>query len=113
MKNYGLVGPKPEISAEDIRIIASWIDLNLFGLFVYLSGFRKGRRMKRLFLSRTDRKIAGICGGIAETFDIDPTIVRLLLVVLALVTAVIPVVLGYLLAWWIIPEKELQSPGPH
>ena len=33
---------------------------------------------KRLYLSHRDRKIAGVCGGLAEYFDIDPTIVRLL-----------------------------------
>ena len=33
--------------------------------------------MKKLFRSSTDRKICGVCGGIAEYFDIDPTLVRL------------------------------------
>lgn len=32
---------------------------------------------KRLYKSETDKKIAGVCGGVAEYFDIDPTIVRL------------------------------------
>lgn len=32
---------------------------------------------KRLYRSRTDRKVGGVCGGIAEYFDVDPTIVRL------------------------------------
>lgn len=34
--------------------------------------------MKRLYRSRTDRKIAGVCGGIANYFEVDPTFVRLL-----------------------------------
>jgi phage shock protein C len=62
--------------------------------------------MKRLLLSSTDRKLGGVCGGIAEYMELDPTIVRLLTVVLTLITAVIPVVIGYILAWIIIPRKQ-------
>ena len=65
-----------------------------------------GASMKRLLLSSTDRKLGGVCGGIAEYMELDPTIVRLLTVVLTLITAVIPVVIGYILAWIIIPRKQ-------
>ena len=61
--------------------------------------------MRRLYLPRKDKKIFGICGGIGETYDIDPTLIRLGLVFLCLVTAVLPVVLTYLIAWLIIPDK--------
>ncbi len=61
--------------------------------------------MKRLYLSTTDRKLAGVCGGIAEYMEIDPTIVRLLTVVLALITAVIPCCIAYGIAWIIVPRK--------
>jgi len=64
--------------------------------------------MKRLYLSSTDRKIFGVCGGIAEYFDVDPTVVRIGVVVLAIVTAVFPVVIGYIIAKLLVPE----SPGP-
>ena len=60
--------------------------------------------MKRLSRSSTDRKIAGVCGGLAEYFEVDPTIVRLVVVAVALVTAVIPMLVGYLLSWMIIPR---------
>jgi len=60
--------------------------------------------MKRLRRSSTDRKIAGVCGGLAEYFEVDPTIVRLVVVAVALVTAVIPMLVGYLLSWIIIPR---------
>jgi phage shock protein C len=62
--------------------------------------------MKRLTLSQNDRKIAGVCGGLGEYLDLDPTIVRLTVVVLGLVTAVIPMVIGYLIAWMVIPRKS-------
>lgn len=61
--------------------------------------------MKRLYLSDTDKKIGGVCGGIAEYFEVDATIVRLVVVVCTIVTAVIPFVIGYLIAWMIIPRK--------
>jgi phage shock protein C len=60
--------------------------------------------MKQLTLSRSNKKIAGVCGGIGEYFDLDPTLVRLIVIVLALATAVIPMTIGYLLAWMVIPR---------
>ncbi len=62
--------------------------------------------MKRLHLSKKDKKIFGVCGGIGETYDIDPTLIRLAVVFLCFVTAVIPVVLTYLIAWLIMPPAE-------
>lgn len=62
--------------------------------------------MKRLILSASDKKLGGVCGGIAEYMDIDPTIVRLLTIVVALFTAVIPVLIAYILAWIIIPRGQ-------
>ena len=61
--------------------------------------------MRRLYLSKTDKKIFGVCGGIGETYDIDPTLIRLALVFLCLATAILPVVLTYIIAWAIIPKK--------
>ena len=64
--------------------------------------------MKKLYISEKDKKIAGICGGIGESYDIDPTLVRLALVFLCLATAILPVGLTYLVAWAIIPEKPVE-----
>jgi phage shock protein PspC (stress-responsive transcriptional regulator) len=61
--------------------------------------------MKKLTLSETDRKIGGVCGGIAEYFEVDPTIVRLAAIVGCLITGLLPLVVGYLVAWAIIPRK--------
>lgn len=57
---------------------------------------------RRLTRSHYDRKIAGVCGGVAEYFDIDPTIVRILFILFALTP--INGTLVYLLAWLLIPE---------
>lgn len=65
--------------------------------------------MQRLYRSTTDKKIAGVCGGIAKMIDADPTIVRLAVVVLALVTGVFPFLIGYLVAWWIVPLPPMAD----
>lgn len=61
--------------------------------------------MRRLYLSKTDKKIFGVCGGIGETYGIDPTLVRLVLVFLCLASMIIPLAVTYILSWLIIPEK--------
>jgi phage shock protein C len=61
--------------------------------------------MKKLYRSRKDRKIAGICGGLAEYFHIDATIIRLAAVFLCFITGIAPLILVYLISWIIIPEK--------
>lgn len=60
--------------------------------------------MKRLYRSKTEKKIAGICGGLGELMDVDPTIIRLSVVVLGIATGIIPFLVGYLIAWWIVPN---------
>ncbi len=61
--------------------------------------------MKKLYRSQTDSKIAGICGGLGEYLDVDPTIVRLVVIVFGLATGIIPMLIGYIIGWFIIPEK--------
>ena len=58
--------------------------------------------MKKLFKSRTERKICGVCGGIGAYFNIDPTLIRLITVIFALVGAG---VLAYIVAAIVIPEE--------
>ncbi len=59
--------------------------------------------MKRLYRSPEDRMLAGICGGVGDAYAIDPTLLRLGLVFLALATAIAPAVIAYILGWIIIP----------
>ena len=61
--------------------------------------------MKKLYLSNSDKKIAGVCGGIAETYNIDSTLIRLAWVFIGLATAIIPALVTYIVAWIIIPKK--------
>ena len=62
--------------------------------------------MRYLHVSRTNKKLFGVCGGIGETYDIDPTLIRLIVVFLCFATAVVPVLLTYLVAWLIMPSPE-------
>lgn len=58
---------------------------------------------KRLYRSRTDRMLGGVCGGIAEYFGVDPTLIRLLAVVL--IVAGGAAIIAYIIAWIVIPEE--------
>jgi len=61
---------------------------------------------KKLYRSKKDKKIAGVCGGIAEYFDVDPTLVRLFAVLTLLLGGA--GVVAYIIAWIVIPENPEQ-----
>jgi phage shock protein C len=60
------------------------------------------RPYRRLTLSEKDKMIGGVCGGIAAYFNVDPTLIRVIAVVLALVGG--GGIIAYLLAWLIMPK---------
>lgn len=62
--------------------------------------------VKKLFLSTTDRKLSGVCGGIGEFFNIDPTVVRLGWVVVTLLTGIMPGIIAYIITAIVIPERS-------
>jgi phage shock protein PspC (stress-responsive transcriptional regulator) len=59
--------------------------------------------------SRYDRKIAGVCGGLAEYLDVDPTLVRLLWLTLVFVPPSVGLI-AYILAWIVIPREAPRLP---
>ena len=59
----------------------------------------------KFYRSKKEKKIAGICSGVAETFQIDPTIVRVVLILLMILTGFFPLMLIYILGMFIIPLK--------
>ena len=70
---------------------------------------------KRFYRSKTDRVFAGVCGGLAQYFSMDPLLIRLLLVVLAMVGG--GGILIYIILWIVAPEKQepytiAQEPAP-
>lgn len=66
--------------------------------------------MKRLYRSHTDKKIAGICGGLGEYLSVDPTVIRLVAVIGCLATGIVPFLVGYIIAWIIVPEAPPSPP---
>jgi phage shock protein C len=66
---------------------------------------------KRLVRSRTNRKIAGVCAGFAEYFDLDVTLVRVIWLVLLFWPPCIGL-LAYLVAWIVMPEEPEMHPVP-
>lgn len=58
---------------------------------------------KRLYRTQTNKTIAGVCAGIGRYFNVDPTIVRVLFVLLALAGG--PGLLLYLILWLVIPSE--------
>ena len=62
---------------------------------------------KKLYRSRTDRMIGGVCGGLAEYFEIDSTLVRLIAIALTLAGG--SGVLAYVIFWFVVPQKALAQ----
>jgi phage shock protein C len=58
---------------------------------------------RKLYRSRTDRKLAGVCGGLAQYLNVDATVVRVVFIILAVLGgATIPI---YLAMWVIVPYE--------
>jgi phage shock protein PspC (stress-responsive transcriptional regulator) len=69
--------------------------------------------MKRLTRSRTDGKIAGVCAGFADYFEVDVTFVRAAWLILSIFPgALIGGLLAYVLAWLVMPEGPATSGEP-
>lgn len=64
--------------------------------------------IKRLYLAASDKKISGVCGGIAEYLEVDSTVIRLAWVVLTVLTGVAPGVIGYIIAAMVIPNPPAK-----
>jgi phage shock protein C len=108
------------LGVDVVLVRLLWVVLSIFpgaivgGVIVYLAAWlimpegansTLAHSAPRLTRSATDKKIAGICGGMAEYFGVDATPIRLLWVVLSIFCgAVIGGVIAYLVAWLIIPR---------
>lgn len=65
---------------------------------------------QRLYRSRDERMLAGVAGGLAQFFSIDPSIIRLIFVVLALAGG--PGLLIYIIMWIVVPEEPVGPQPP-
>jgi len=112
----------------DVALVrAAWVVLSIWpgavvlGLIAYLAAWLLMPRAEAadgalaapqpsLVRSRADRRIAGVCGGLAEYFDVDPTIVRVTWVILSIIAgAVVFGIVAYVIAWFIIPSAPLAA----
>ena len=60
--------------------------------------------MKQMYLS-SDKKFLGVCGGIADYLNVDPTLIRIGVVCLSLITAVIPALIVYVVISFVFPQQ--------
>lgn len=61
---------------------------------------------KHIFRSKKSRIIAGVCGGLGKYFNIDPTIIRLVWILITLFTGLFIGIIAYIIAWVIMPEEK-------
>ena len=62
---------------------------------------------KKLYLSDYDKKLAGVCGGIAEYLNVDSTLIRLIWAVMTVITGFVGGLVLYLFGWIIIPRRNI------
>jgi phage shock protein C len=65
----------------------------------------------KLMRSRVNRRVAGVCAGLAEHLELDTSLVRILWVFLTLASGCFPGIIAYVLAWIIIPEEYALPPA--
>lgn len=64
---------------------------------------------KPLRRSRSNRMIAGVLGGLGEHYEIDPTKLRIVFVLISIFSAAFPGILVYLVLWFLIPENDERN----
>jgi phage shock protein C len=64
---------------------------------------------KRLYRSTTQKMLGGVCAGLANYFELDISLMRLIFVAVALVTALFPMTLFYIIAWIVIPAQPQEG----
>lgn len=67
--------------------------------------------MKKIYRSKENKIIAGICGAASEMLKVDPTLVRLGVVFVMLITGLLPILITYIIGWIIIPYKDESAEG--
>lgn len=117
------------LGVDPVLVRVLWIVLSIvpgavfFGAVAYLvawviipeaaPGDASAGGRRRLSRSRTDAKVAGVCGGLAEYFGVDATPIRLLWIVLSICPgAIIGGVIAYAVAWVVLPLAELPAAPP-
>lgn len=131
-KIAGVCGGLAEYLGVDSSLVrVAWIVLSIvpgaifLGLLAYVlawlimppgvavPGTVRAQPLRRLMRSATDQKVAGVCGGIAEYFRVDPTAVRLLWAILTVIPgAILGGVVAYIVAWIVMPVAPSATSAP-
>lgn len=100
-------------------VLSIWPGAIVFGVIAYVVAWfimppaataGAGAHGRVLLRSRTERQVAGVCGGLAEYMHADPTVIRLFWAVLSIVPgAIVLGVAAYLVAWFTIPAEPAQT----
>lgn len=61
--------------------------------------------MSRRLTRSNDRLLGGVCAGLAEYFDLDPTLVRIAYALVSVLSAAFPGILVYVILWFVVPPK--------
>lgn len=64
---------------------------------------------RKLTRSRRHKIIAGVCGGLAEYFELDPTVVRVAYVLISIISVAFPGILAYIILMFVMPPPEQQA----
>ena len=72
---------------------------------VYALWYSRGMEHKKLYRSNTNKVFAGVCGGLGEYFDLDPVVIRLFWLLIAIFSGIFPGVIAYIFAILLIPRK--------
>ena len=70
------------------------------------------RPVRRLTRSRRHKMIAGVCGGLAEYFELDPTVVRIAYILVSVLSAAFPGILAYIVLMLVMPPPDEAPPAP-
>ncbi len=63
--------------------------------------------MSKKLTRNPDKMLGGVCAGIADFFELDPTVIRLVYILVSFFSAAFPGLLIYVILWGLIPEKEM------
>ncbi|GAB4184071.1 MAG: hypothetical protein Kow00108_21590 [Calditrichia bacterium] len=110
----GGLGEYMNVDSNLIRIlmVLFFIMTSFIGIIVYIiawviipSDNAELTVQQKLYRSVNDKKIAGICGGLAEYFKTDASLIRVVFLVLFVLSGFIPMLILYILLWIFIPEE--------